>query len=81
MQCFLKPHRQHYIPFLPAQYCPKSIKTTLNRSFSYAMLSGASRATLHRVLAMQCCPKIIKTTLHRIFSDAMLSGAFRTTLH
>ena len=81
MQYCLEPLRQHYIAFLSVQCCPKSIKTTLNRSFSYAMLSGASRATLHRVLAMQCCPKIIKTTLHRIFSDAMLSGASWAILH
>ena len=30
--------------FLPVQYCPKSIKTTLNRIFTCAMLSGTSWA-------------------------------------
>ena len=34
----------------PVQCCPKSIKTTLKKIFSYAMLSGASRITLNRVL-------------------------------
>ena len=35
---------------LVVQCCPKSIKTTLHRNFSYVKLSGASWATLHRVL-------------------------------
>ena len=35
---------------LAVQCCAKSIKTTLDRVFSYAKLSGASRATLHRIL-------------------------------
>ena len=49
--------------------------------FPYAKLSGASRATLHRVLTVQCCPKSIKTTLHKIFSFAKLFGAYWATLH
>ena len=32
---------------LPVPCCPNSIKTRLNKIFSYVMLSGASRATLH----------------------------------
>ena len=35
---------------LAVQCCPKSIKTTLHRVFSYAKLSGASRAILDWVL-------------------------------
>ena len=49
MQCCLEPLGQHYIGLLPVQ-CPKSIKTTLNRIFSYTMLSGATQTTLHRIL-------------------------------
>ena len=41
--------RQHWTGCLLEQCCPKRIKTTLNRMFSWAMLSGASRTTLHRV--------------------------------
>ena len=62
MQCFLKPHRQHYIPFLPAQYCPKSIKKTLNRSFSYAMLSGGSWVIIHSVFS---CADVVPTVLRQ----------------
>ena len=40
----------HYIGVLPVQCCPVGIKTTLNRIFSYAMLSGATQTTLHRIL-------------------------------
>ena len=35
--------------FLPVQCSPKSIKTTLDRFFSFAMFSGASCTTLHKV--------------------------------
>ena len=34
--------------------CSKSIKTTLNEVFSYAMLFGASKTTLHKVFPMKC---------------------------
>ena len=61
--------------------CPKSIKTTLNRFFSYAMLSGAASTTLHRVWPVERCPKSIKITWNRIFLNAMLSGAPRAILH
>ena len=50
MQCCLEPLGQHCIRFLPVQCCPKSIKTTLNMIFSYAMLSGATQTTLHAIL-------------------------------
>ena len=39
------------------QCCPKSIKTTLNRFLSSAILSGSSWTTLHKDLSMQCCLK------------------------
>ena len=32
------------------------IKTTLSRIFSHAVLSGASKTTLHNILPVQCCP-------------------------
>ena len=38
------------IGFWSTQCCPKSIKATWNRIFSFAMLTGASRSTLHRIL-------------------------------
>ena len=63
------------------QCCPKSIKTELSRIFSYAMLSGASRTTLHRNMTCSCCLNCVKKTLHKIFSYANLFGASRTTLH
>ena len=53
MQSCLEPLRQHCIRFLLVQCCPKSIKTTLHRIFSCAMLSGASRATLLRVFGCE----------------------------
>ena len=42
VKCCLEPQGQHYIEYLLEQYCPKSIKTTLNMIFSYAMLPEAS---------------------------------------
>ena len=48
VQCCLDPFGQHCIGLLLEQYCPNSIKTTLNRIFSWA-LSGVSRTTLGRV--------------------------------
>ena len=50
MQCYLESFWQHCIEFWPVQCCPKSIKATLHRIFSYAMLSGAFWATLYRYL-------------------------------
>ena len=50
MQSCLKRLGQHCIGFCPVQCCSMSIKVTLHRMFSYAMLSGATRTTLHRVL-------------------------------
>ena len=68
--------RQHWTGFLPVQCFPKSIKTTLSRFFSYAMLSRASWTTCTKFLPVQCYPKSIKTTLNMIFSCAMLSFRF-----
>ena len=42
---------QHCIGFWPAYFCQKSINTTFHRISSYVKLCGASRITLHRVLA------------------------------
>ena len=49
-ECCLEHLGQHCMGFCPVQCCPKSIKTTLNRIFSYTMLSEASQTTLHRAL-------------------------------
>ena len=51
MQCCLEPFGQHCIEIRPVQSCPKSIKKTLHRFFSYAKLAGVSRETLHRVFS------------------------------
>ena len=47
VQC-LEPLGQYCTRILPVQCCPKRIKTTLNRFFSCAMLSGASWTTLYK---------------------------------
>ena len=51
VRCCLEPLGQHCTRFLQllVQCCPKRIKTTLDRFFSCAMLSGPSRPTLHRL--------------------------------
>ena len=67
--------------FLPVECCPKSIKTTLIRIFSCAMLSGAFWATLHKAFPVKFWPKIIRTTLNEIFPCVILSRVFWTTLH
>ena len=51
MQCHLESQGQHCLGYLLVQCCSKSIKTTLNRIFSCALLSGASWITLHKVFA------------------------------
>ena len=56
MQCF-EPFGQLCTKFLPMPCCSKSIKTTLNKIFSYAMLSKPSRTTLHKVVPAQLCPR------------------------
>ena len=38
------------------EYCPKSIRTTLNEIFSCALLSAASVTTLHRVFICAISP-------------------------
>ena len=62
MQCCLEPLRQHCIGFWPVQCYPRSIKTTLDRIFSYAMLSGASWAIPHRVFS---CPDVVPSVLRQ----------------
>ena len=49
MQIFLESLREHCLGFSAVQCYPKSFKTTMNRNFFSAKLSGASRTTLHRV--------------------------------
>ena len=49
VQCCLEPQGQHCLGYLLLQCCPKIIKTTLNRIFSHAMLSGTLWAILHKV--------------------------------
>ena len=51
MQCYVEPLGLYCIGFWPAQCCPKTIKTTLHRVFSYTKLSGASWTTLHKVFS------------------------------
>ena len=48
MQCCLDPLGQHCTRILPVQCYPKSVKTTLNRNFSCAMLSGASWTSFYK---------------------------------
>ena len=84
VKCFLEALGQHCTRFLPVQCCPKSIKTTLNRIFSCAMLCAGFFPVQCRLqpigqyctklLPVQCCPKSIKATLSRFFSCAMFSG-------
>ena len=62
MQCSLELFGQHCIGFLPVQCYTRSIKTTLDRMFSHAMLSGASWAILHRVFS---CPDVVPTVLRQ----------------
>ena len=53
MQSCLEPLEQYYIGFLPVQYCPISIKTTLNRIFPYTRVSGATLTTLNRIFTCE----------------------------
>ena len=65
--CYLKRFGQHCTRFLPVQYCPKSIKTTLNKIFFVQCCLEPFGQHCTRFLPVQCCPKSIKTTLNRIF--------------
>ena len=62
MQYCLEPLIQHCMGFSTVQCCSETIKTTLNRIFSCAMLYVAFQTTLRRVL-----------TYARVLSYAMLS--------
>ena len=57
MRCCLEPLGQHCTRFLLLllQCCPREINTTLNSSFSCAILFGISRTTLHKVFI---CPML-----------------------
>ena len=66
--------------FLPVQYCPKSIKTRLNKIFYEHCCLEALGQHYTRHLPVQCCPKRIKTTLDRIFSCAMLFEFFKDNI-
>ena len=65
MQRFLESLGQHCRGFSAVQCYPKSITTTMNRIFSSAKLSGASRTTLHRVFTCAMLFGASLTTLHR----------------
>ena len=49
VHCCLKSQWQHFLWYLPVQYSPRSIKTTLNKIFPSAMLPGASFARSHKI--------------------------------
>ena len=75
----------YHIGNWPVQCCSEGIKTTLDRICSYAMLSGASQTTLHRVLICALLPldyscallsEISRATLHRVFICAILSQKY-----
>ena len=64
---------QDCIGFLTVQCCPQSIKTTLNIIFSFAILSGTTQITSHRILTYPM--------LSEEYSYAMLSGTTQTIQH
>ena len=70
---------QHCTRFLPVQCCPKSIKTTTNKTFPVQCFLEALGQHCTRLLSVQYCPKRSKTTLNRIFSCTMMSEAPKTT--
>ena len=82
--CEMEPLGQYCISFsctmLSHEY-EENFAQDFAQDFSCAMLSGASRTTLHWVLTCAMLPQSIKTTLNKIFSCALLSGASSSTLH
>ena len=76
MQRFLESLGQHCTGFSAVQCYPKSITTTMNRIFSSAKLSGASRTTLHRVFTCAMLFGASLTTLHRVIICAILSQEY-----
>ena len=66
VKCFLEA-LGHCTRFLPVQCCPKSIKTTSNRIYSWVMFSGGSWTNCTML------PRANWTTLHKVFTCAMLS--------
>ena len=83
MQCCLKPLGQRCIGFSAVQCWVKSIKTTMNRVFSYAMFPGASRTTLHRVFTCALLFGASWKRLHRGFHLCNIVSRVSpgTTLH
>ena len=67
---------QHYIEFWPVHCYPEKFKTTLNRTFSCALLSGASRTTLHRAFTYVMLFGVSWTTLHMAFICTILSQEY-----
>ena len=55
MQCCLEPLGQDCIDFSAVQCCCMSIKAIMNKLFSYAMLSVASRANFIGFLLVEFC--------------------------
>ena len=69
MQCCLKHLRQHCIELWPVQCCPKSNKTTLNRIFSYAILSWSISDNI--ALGFEPC-NVVPRVLRRDWTGAFL---------
>ena len=59
----------YYTGHLAVKYCPSSIKTTLNSSFSSAMLSRATWTTLYKDFVYLCnvVPRVLRQNWTRIF--------------
>ena len=62
IQYCLEPQGQHCLGYLLVQCCPKSIKTTLSKIFSCAMLSETSWVTLHKVFTCAMLAHCQQTT-------------------
>ena len=69
MQCCLKHLRQHCIELWPVQCCPQSNKTTLNRMFSYAILSWSISDNI--TLGFEPC-NVVARVLRRDWTGAFL---------
>ena len=81
MQYYLEPLRQYCIGFSAVNCCPNSIKTTLHGMFPDAMLSGAFRRTLRRVLTCAMSSQEYQGKITQDYFYAMLPGASQTPLH
>ena len=81
MQCCLEPLGQHCTRLLPAQCCPKSIKTTSNRIFPVQCCLEPPGQHCTSLLPVPCCPKRIKTTLNKIFPVQCCPRRIQTILN